>query len=119
MKEGPGPGLRRYLDLLEAEAPCRPRPIGMMSGSGSASYLPDGSGLDLMRRRVEEGKAVPAIALSGHGTADDNAKSKAAGCLEHLVKPMSSIEALLAALRRISKGSAAGGCAGRAGPGRR
>lgn len=46
--------------------------------------LPDGSGLDLARAWADR---VPAIALSGFGTAADREASRAAGFREHLVKP--------------------------------
>jgi CheY-like chemotaxis protein len=49
--------------------------------------LPGGTGWDLMSgvlRRV----GIPGIALSGHGGADDLAKSRDAGFAAHLVKPI-------------------------------
>ncbi len=49
--------------------------------------LPDGSGLDLMRRILESGPAR-GVALSGFGTEEDRRRSREAGFLEHLVKPV-------------------------------
>jgi len=49
--------------------------------------LPDGSGLDLMRQLLAR-RPVQAIALSGYGMEDDITRSKAAGFLEHLTKPV-------------------------------
>jgi CheY-like chemotaxis protein len=49
--------------------------------------LPDGSGLDLMRY-LQEKYRLRGIALSGFGTDDDLAASKAAGFEEHLTKPV-------------------------------
>ncbi|MGE5610847.1 MAG: PAS domain-containing protein [Bacillota bacterium] len=66
--------------------------------------LPDGSGLDLMRQLVTEGRRIPAVALSGFGTAADIEKSKAAGFAEHLVKPLSSVDALTSAIAKLGKG---------------
>lgn len=64
--------------------------------------LPDGTGLDLMRQLLASGKRLPAIALSGYGTAADIERSKAAGFLEHLVKPI-SIDTLTGALARCRR----------------
>ena len=64
--------------------------------------LPDGSGLELMRKLRSNG-ALPGIALSGFGTDDDLAASLAAGFKEHLTKPIdwpllrNAIERVLAA----------------------
>lgn len=49
--------------------------------------LPDGSGLELMRR-LGEGGEIRGIALSGFGSDDDIQMSKAAGFSEHLTKPI-------------------------------
>jgi len=49
--------------------------------------LPDGSGLDLVRR-LRPSRPVPAIALSGYGTTADVSRSHAAGFQRHLVKPV-------------------------------
>jgi CheY-like chemotaxis protein len=66
--------------------------------------LPDGTGQDLMRRLVEEGKRVPAIALSGYGNPGDIERSRAAGFAEHLTKPLNGIEPLMAAIARLGIG---------------
>jgi len=49
--------------------------------------LPDGSGIDLMRR-IRARHAMPAIALSGFGMEADIARSREAGFSEHLTKPV-------------------------------
>ena len=49
--------------------------------------LPDGTGLDLMRQLYHT-QGLRGIALSGFGTDEDLAASKAAGFAEHLVKPV-------------------------------
>jgi PAS domain S-box-containing protein len=65
--------------------------------------LPDGSGLDLIRRLRESrpGLApIPGIALSGFGMDDDLRRSREAGFLEHLVKPV-DFHGLESAIHRI------------------
>jgi PAS domain S-box-containing protein len=49
--------------------------------------LPDGNGIDLMRQLTKD-YGLRGIAMSGYGTAADRAKTKQAGFLEHLVKPI-------------------------------
>jgi PAS domain S-box-containing protein len=62
--------------------------------------LPDGNGLDLVRR-IRQSCAVPCIALSGFGSDEDEERSKAAGCAMHLTKPI-DFEGLLAAIGSIA-----------------
>lgn len=64
--------------------------------------LPDGSGHDLMRHLVATGRSMPAIALSGYGTAGDIQRSLSAGFAEHIVKPV-SFEMLQTSLLRIGR----------------
>lgn len=61
--------------------------------------LPDGNGWDLLRELRRE-RLFKAIAMSGHNTDDDRARSKAAGFLEHLPKPLMP-EELDAAFARV------------------
>ena len=49
--------------------------------------LPDGNGIDLMRKLGKE-YGLRGIALSGYGMPEDRAKTKQAGFLAHLVKPI-------------------------------
>jgi CheY-like chemotaxis protein len=49
--------------------------------------LPDGSGLELMRRLCSQ-RALPGIALSGFGSSDDIEQSRSAGFALHLTKPV-------------------------------
>ena len=49
--------------------------------------LPDGSGLELMRRLSSRRTAI-GIALSGFGSSDDIDQSRSAGFAEHLTKPV-------------------------------
>lgn len=59
--------------------------------------LPDGSGWDLMQELSAE-HPVRAIAISGHNTADDIARSRQVGFLHHMAKPL-VLEQLSAALQ--------------------
>jgi PAS domain S-box-containing protein len=58
--------------------------------------LPDGSGHALLQRLP---RPLPAIAVSGYGAPEDVQRSREAGFIEHLVKPVSG-ERLLAAIER-------------------
>jgi PAS domain S-box-containing protein len=58
--------------------------------------LPDGSGHDLMRKLLAANIQLPAVALSGYGTAADIQRSRDVGFREHVVKPVN-----LAALRDV------------------
>jgi CheY-like chemotaxis protein len=49
--------------------------------------LPDGNGIDLMRQLGKK-YGLRGIALSGYGMPEDRAKTKQAGFLAHLVKPI-------------------------------
>jgi CheY-like chemotaxis protein len=62
--------------------------------------LPDGSGLELMRR-IQAVGPVPGIALSGYGSEDDLRKSREAGFITHLTKPV-DFPTLEAAIRLIA-----------------
>lgn len=62
--------------------------------------LPDGTGLDLMRRLRSTG-GPPGIALSGFGMDDDLRRSREAGFVEHLTKPVDFLK-LEAAIGRIA-----------------
>ena len=50
--------------------------------------LPDGSGLELIRR-IRQTRNVPALALSGFGMDEDLQRSRDAGFADHLTKPVS------------------------------
>ncbi len=63
--------------------------------------LPDGSGLDLLRR-LRTPPTVGAIALSGHGMDDDIRRSREAGFAEHLIKPV-DFRTLEAAIARVAR----------------
>ena len=61
--------------------------------------LPDGSGLDMMRR-LKEHYGYRGIALSGFGTEDDIRKSLAAGFGQHIVKPV-DFDVLRTAIQQV------------------
>lgn len=60
--------------------------------------LPGESGWDLMTK-ARPANGVPAIALSGYARKEDEAKSRAAGFLAHLSKPV-NLDELLEAVTR-------------------
>jgi two-component system CheB/CheR fusion protein len=62
--------------------------------------LPDGSGLELMRRLREHGLTLKAIVISGYGSAEDIQESQEAGFFQHLTKPFND-RALLAAVGSV------------------
>ncbi len=59
--------------------------------------LPDGSGLELIRRAVRRTGGVPAIALTGYGMEEDVRRSREAGFTAHLTKPIdfTKLEAMI------------------------
>ena len=50
--------------------------------------LPDGTGLDLMRQVVSRRGPIPAIALTGYGMEEDIQRSREAGFIAHMTKPI-------------------------------
>ena len=50
--------------------------------------LPDGSGLELLRR-IRKTRRIQAVAVSGFGMEEDVERSREAGFLDHLTKPVS------------------------------
>jgi signal transduction histidine kinase/CheY-like chemotaxis protein len=63
--------------------------------------LPDGSGLDLMRRAVAHRGPVAAIALTGYGMEEDIRRSQEAGFTAHLTKPIDFVK-LEAMIRQVA-----------------
>ncbi|MDQ6625437.1 MAG: response regulator [Verrucomicrobiota bacterium] len=66
--------------------------------------LPDGNGWDLLRE-LRPGASFKAIAMSGYNTPEDLERSKAAGFLEHLAKPLVPEELEAAFARVMAEGS--------------
>lgn len=67
--------------------------------------LPDGNGYDLMAELQKNG-AVKGIALTGYGMEQDVARSRQAGFVAHLTKPI-SIQSLEIALKAVNNSEAA------------
>jgi CheY-like chemotaxis protein len=63
--------------------------------------LPDGSGLELLKR-IRQWRDVPALALSGFGMDEDVERSRDAGFSDHLTKPV-SIDRLQAAIAELDE----------------
>jgi CheY-like chemotaxis protein len=63
--------------------------------------LPDGSGLELLKR-IRQRRNVPALALSGFGMDEDVERSRDAGFSDHLTKPV-SIDRLQAAIAELDE----------------
>jgi CheY-like chemotaxis protein len=61
--------------------------------------LPDGTGLELLKR-IRQTRDVPALALSGFGMDEDIERSREAGFSDHLTKPV-SIDRLQAAIAEL------------------
>jgi signal transduction histidine kinase len=68
--------------------------------------LPDGNGIDLMRKLAKD-YGLRGIALSGYGMPEDRAKTKEAGFLAHLVKPI-NFDQLQSALQVFAPAADAG-----------
>ena len=66
--------------------------------------LPDGYGLDLVRRWRHQRLAMPILVLSARGTPDERADGLDAGANDYLAKPFHSRE-LVARVRRLIQGS--------------
>jgi CheY-like chemotaxis protein len=61
--------------------------------------LPDGTGYDLMKQ-LRDHHGIRGIALSGYGMGEDQRRSREAGFLDHIVKPV-NVSQLLATIERI------------------
>ena len=80
-----------------------------LDAAGKASFdlllsdvgLPDGSGLELMKR-LRETRILPGIAMSGFGMDEDIHRSREAGFEDHLTKPI-SIAKLEEAIEKVAE----------------
>jgi signal transduction histidine kinase len=70
--------------------------------------LPDGSGLDLMHALRTKGIHLRAIAITGYGREEDIKRSREAGFIAHVVKPV-TIPQLEEAIARVAGGANVGG----------
>lgn len=66
--------------------------------------LPDGTGYELMQQ-IRDRHGIKGIALSGYGMEEDRRRSRDAGFLDHLVKPV-TVSLLLATIQRVIGGDA-------------
>jgi DNA-binding response OmpR family regulator len=65
-------------------------------------FLPDGSGLDLLRSlRLELARSIPAIVLSGHRQDEFSARASGIGATVYVTKPFSP-RALVAEVERLT-----------------
>lgn len=67
--------------------------------------LPDATGYELLAQLRKEKETIKAIAMSGYGMEDDVQRSREAGFLEHLIKPV-HVRQLEAALHKVVTGQA-------------
>ena len=67
--------------------------------------LPDGSGLDVLRRMKSDPKmsGIPVLVLTGHGEKDVIVESMAAGACDFIVKPFKPDHVLEVAQKALSK----------------
>src|SRR5262245_60538691 len=54
--------------------------------------MPDGNGLDLLRRVKEENARVPVIMITGHGSTTDAVEAMKAGAIDYVNKPFDNDE---------------------------
>ena len=83
-----GHDVRVAMDVRSALSVAAEKPFDILL---SDLTLPDGNGWDLLRQLRSQG-AVRAIAISGYNSAEDLARSDAAGFLMHLAKPVAMAE---------------------------
>ncbi|MGH9368849.1 MAG: sigma-54-dependent transcriptional regulator, partial [Thermoanaerobaculia bacterium] len=67
--------------------------------------MPDGNGLDLLRRVKEENARVPVIMITGHGSTADAVEAMKAGAVDYVNKPFDNDELVLKVRRAIGEQS--------------
>lgn len=65
--------------------------------------LPDGNGIDLLRKIRQNGAAAPVIMISGHGTIADAVEAVKIGAYDFLEKPLARDRVLMAVKRAIEQ----------------
>jgi signal transduction histidine kinase/DNA-binding response OmpR family regulator len=110
--------MKRLLERVGYEVRTASSVAGAMESAKRAPFdllisdigLPDGSGIELLRRlkeRFQHGRApLKAIALSGFGMEEDLRRSREAGFVEHLTKPV-DFEQLEAVIQQLTGVAAA------------
>jgi CheY-like chemotaxis protein len=86
--DGKGHEVSVAMDVRSALAAAAEKPFDILLCDLA---LPDGNGWDLLRQLRLQGP-VRAIAISGYSSAEDLARSEAAGFLMHLAKPVAMAE---------------------------
>ncbi len=66
--------------------------------------LPDGSGMELLRRVLAQQPEVPVVMISGHATIGDAVEAVRAGAVDFLEKPLSRERVLVAIARALEHG---------------
>jgi len=67
--------------------------------------MPDGNGLDLLRRVKEENARVPVIMITGHGSTTDAVEAMKAGAIDYVNKPFDNDELVLKVRRALGEKS--------------
>jgi DNA-binding NtrC family response regulator len=65
--------------------------------------MPDGNGLDLLRRVKEENARVPVIMITGHGSTTDAVEAMKAGAIDYVNKPFDNDELVLKVRRALGE----------------
>ena len=65
--------------------------------------MPDGNGLDLLRRVKEENARIPVIMITGHGSTADAVEAMKAGAIDYVNKPFDNDELVLKVRRAIGE----------------
>jgi len=102
--------MRKFLELRGHRVTAAESLAGARKKSSGTTFdllvsdiaLPDGTGLDLMKRLQEAQPGLPGIALSGFGMEGDIARTREAGFVLHLTKPV-SLDRLESALSRFER----------------
>jgi two-component system CheB/CheR fusion protein len=68
--------------------------------------LPDGTGYELMQQ-IRDRHGIKGIALSGYGMEEDQRRSREAGFIDHIVKPV-NVAQLDAVIRRVAASHVSG-----------
>jgi signal transduction histidine kinase/DNA-binding response OmpR family regulator len=115
--------MKRLLERVGYEVRTASSVAGAMESARRAPFdllisdigLPDGSGIELLRRlkeNLQHGRPpLKAIALSGFGMEEDLRRSREAGFVEHLTKPVDfeQLEAVIQQLTGVAAGAIAMG----------
>ncbi len=94
---------RRHFDVQAAGSAAEAREIARSQPPDlvvSDIGLPDADGCALLQELRRANPGLPGIALSGYGMDEDLARTRAAGFVEHLTKPV-NVGALERAIERI------------------